>query len=261
MASAFTLTLAYLGEECTAMAAGGALAAYITGNVASNLIGRLISAGVADHLGLAANFYFFAVFNTCGRGTGLCDATLYRPVSGRRRAFRAWRLDRHLQPTATRGVWHRLLHPIRVYRHFHLRKFRAGARTAIARADGPRARLLPFCLRSSPRHLRARPFRTFGRQPTFWASLALAGLGLPMLLLPSLLAVVTGLMLIGVGTFFAQAAATGFVARAATTDRGSASEICTPPRTFSAGWWAARCSDSYSIASAGAPLSLGLRSP
>src|SRR5205807_7554397 len=66
MASAFTLTLAYLGEECSATDAGGAFAAYITGNVASNLIGRLISAGVADHLGLAANFYFFAVLDLVG---------------------------------------------------------------------------------------------------------------------------------------------------------------------------------------------------
>ena len=32
-------------------------------------------------------------------------------------------------------------------------------------------------------------------------------------------------MLVGVGTFFAQAAATGFVGRAATADRGSASGI------------------------------------
>ncbi|HMF21485.1 MAG TPA: MFS transporter, partial [Pseudolabrys sp.] len=37
MASAFTLTLAYLGEECSATDAAGAFAAYITGNVASNL--------------------------------------------------------------------------------------------------------------------------------------------------------------------------------------------------------------------------------
>src|SRR5258706_8502219 len=66
MASAFTLTLAYLGEECSSMDAGGAFAAYITGNVASNLIGRLVSAGVADHLGLAANFYFFAALNLAG---------------------------------------------------------------------------------------------------------------------------------------------------------------------------------------------------
>ena len=41
----------------------------------------------------------------------------------------------------------------------------------------------------------------------------------------SLPAVLVGLVLVGVGTFFAQATATGFVGRAATTDRGSASGI------------------------------------
>src|SRR5258705_12421359 len=66
MASAFALTLAYLGEQCSAMDAGGAFAAYIPGNVASNLIGRLISAAVADPFGLASNFYFFALLNLAG---------------------------------------------------------------------------------------------------------------------------------------------------------------------------------------------------
>src|SRR5262244_2271810 len=66
MASAFTLTLAYLGEQCSAMDAGGAFAAYITGNVASNLIGRLMSAAVADSFGLSWNFYFFAGLNLAG---------------------------------------------------------------------------------------------------------------------------------------------------------------------------------------------------
>ena len=66
MASAFTLTLAYLGEHYSAPDSASAFAAYITGNVASNLIGRLVSAGVADHFGLAANFYFFAVLNLLG---------------------------------------------------------------------------------------------------------------------------------------------------------------------------------------------------
>jgi predicted MFS family arabinose efflux permease len=64
-----------------------------------------------------------------------------------------------------------------------------------------------------------------GTRMTFWGSLALAGVGLPLLLLPSLPAVLCGLALVGVGTFFAQATATGFVGRAATTDRGSASGI------------------------------------
>src|SRR5437016_900713 len=66
MASAFALTLAYLGEQCSAMDSGGAFAAYITGNVASNLIGRLISAAVADNLGIASNFLLFAFLNLTG---------------------------------------------------------------------------------------------------------------------------------------------------------------------------------------------------
>jgi MFS transporter, YNFM family, putative membrane transport protein len=40
MASAFTLTLAYLGEHFNATDAGTAFAAYITGNVASALVRR-----------------------------------------------------------------------------------------------------------------------------------------------------------------------------------------------------------------------------
>src|SRR5437763_3606859 len=66
MASAFALTLAYLGEQCSSMDAGGAFAAYITGNVASNLIGRLVSAALVDTLGLASNFYIFALLNLAG---------------------------------------------------------------------------------------------------------------------------------------------------------------------------------------------------
>src|SRR5262245_37133909 len=66
MASAFTLTLAYLGEECSAADAASAFAAYITGNVASNLIRRLISSALADHLGMAGNFYLFAALNLAG---------------------------------------------------------------------------------------------------------------------------------------------------------------------------------------------------
>jgi len=96
MASAFTLTLAYLGEECSAADAGGAFAAYITGNVASNLIGRLVSAAVADHLGLASNFYFFAVLNLAG---AVLVSGIYRP--GDERAGYG-RRGRHLQLPHTR---------------------------------------------------------------------------------------------------------------------------------------------------------------
>jgi len=66
MSSAFALMLSYLGEACTAEETAGAFAAYITGNVASNLFGRLMAAALADHLGLAGNFLVFAALNLAG---------------------------------------------------------------------------------------------------------------------------------------------------------------------------------------------------
>ena len=45
------------------------------------------------------------------------------------------------------------------------------------------------------------------------------------MLVGNLTAVLIGMVLVGVGTFFAQAATTGFVGQAATADRGSASGI------------------------------------
>ena len=62
-----------------------------------------------------------------------------------------------------------------------------------------------------------------GTRSTCAGALALAALGLPLLLLPSLSAVLLGLVLLSVGTFFAQAVATGFVGRAARADRAAAS--------------------------------------
>jgi MFS family permease len=67
--------------------------------------------------------------------------------------------------------------------------------------------------------------RMFGTQKTIWGGLVVAGIGLPLLVLPNLTAVLMGMVLVGAGTFFAQAAATGFISRAATIDRGSASGI------------------------------------
>ncbi len=76
MATAFTLTMAYLAERFSAERATGALAAYVTGNVASNLFGRILSAGVADVAGLSINFLTFALLNLAG--AALVWATLKR---------------------------------------------------------------------------------------------------------------------------------------------------------------------------------------
>jgi MFS transporter, YNFM family, putative membrane transport protein len=63
--------------------------------------------------------------------------------------------------------------------------------------------------------------KRFGTRATFWGALAVAGLGLPLMLSSNLAAVLAGMVLVVV----AQATATGFVGRAAMSDRGSASGL------------------------------------
>jgi predicted MFS family arabinose efflux permease len=60
----------------------------------------------------------------------------------------------------------------------------------------------------------------FGTVGTVRGSLLLAGAGLPLMLLPSIPSVIAGLALVGVGTFFAQATATGFVSRTTASASG-----------------------------------------
>jgi YNFM family putative membrane transporter len=62
-------------------------------------------------------------------------------------------------------------------------------------------------------------------RPAVWGSLALSLAGQPLLVMPHLSAVLTGMVLVSTGTFFAQAVATGFVSLAATTDRAGASGL------------------------------------
>ena len=227
MASAFTLTLAYLGEECSAMDAGGAFAAYITGNVASNLVGRLISAGVADHLGLAANFYFFSVLNLAGA------VLVYFTVHGAEAIPMA-----DLAPTR----------PTDWLRHLRDPRLRAafGIGFCILFAFIGTFTYVNFVLVAAPLSLgpmslglvyfvflpavvttlsAGRVAPRAGTRPAFWGALTLAGIGLPLLLTGSLPAVLAGLALVGVGTFFAQAVTTGFVGRVAIEDKGAASGI------------------------------------
>jgi MFS transporter, YNFM family, putative membrane transport protein len=227
MATAFTLTLAYLGEECSASDAAGAFAAYITGNVASNLFGRLMSAAVADHLGLAANFYVFALLNlagallvyfTLGRTTPMAMAATSRsPLSIWAEHLR----NRPLRASFAIGFCI-LFAFIGTFTYVNFVLVRPPFALGMMSLGFVYFVFLPSII-TTP--LAGGVVRRLGTRATFWGSLALAGIGLPLLLLPDLTAVLIGLALVGVGTFFAQATATGFVGRAATTDRGSASGI------------------------------------
>jgi YNFM family putative membrane transporter len=228
MASAFTLMLAYLGEECSAADAGGAFAAYITGNVASNLIGRLMSAALADHLGLATNFYFFAALNLAGAALVYFTVARAAPMEQTGAIapspFAAWLEHlRNPQLRAAFGIGFCILFAfIGTFTYVNFVLVRAPLSLGPMELGFVYFVFLPSMVTTL---LAGRAVHRWGTRPTLWGSLALAGVGLPLLLLPNLAAVLLGMVLIGVGTFLAQATATGFVGQAATADRGAASGI------------------------------------
>jgi predicted MFS family arabinose efflux permease len=228
MASAFTLTLAYLGEHCSAHDSASAFAAYITGNVASNLIGRLISAAVANHFGIAANFYFFATLNLLGALLVYFTVEKTEPMReaepGIRSHFAAWIM--HMKSPSLRASFAIgfciLFAFIGTFTYVNFVLVRPPFSVDAMTLGIIYFVFLPSIL-TTP--LAGRAVKRFGTRVTFWGALAVAVFGLPLMLSSSLTAVLAGMVLVGVGTFFAQATATGFVGRAATSDRGSASGL------------------------------------
>jgi predicted MFS family arabinose efflux permease len=228
MASAFTLTLAYLGEECSAADAAAAFAAYITGNVASNLIGRLVSAALADHFGLAVNFYIFALLNLAG--AVLVYFTVHRappmksmpPLTHSPLATWAVHL-RNGSLMAGFGIGFCILFAfIGTFTYVNFVLTRPPLWLGPMQLGFVYFVFLPSIF-TTP--LAAAAVQRYGTQATLWGGLGTAALGLPLLVTPNVAAVLAGMVLVGVGTFFAQATATGFVSRAATADRGAASGI------------------------------------
>jgi len=228
MSSAFALMLSYLGEACAMEDTAGAFAAYITGNVASNLFGRLMAAALADHLGLAGNFYVFSMLNLAGavlvyfylRRT---SASAISGASGHS-AFAVWR--EHLRNPALRAAFAIgfciLFAFIGTFTYVNFVLVRPPLSLSMMGLGFVYFVFAPSIV-TTP--LAGAAVAKLGARRTFWAAIAVAIAGLPMLVVPSLPLVLGGLALVGVGTFFAQAVATGFVGRAASADRGSASGI------------------------------------
>ena len=101
--------------------------------------------------------------------------------------------------------------------------------------------------------LAGRAVKRFGTRATFWG--ARRWRPRPALdVVGKFAAFLTGMVLVGVGTFFAQATATGFVGRAAGSDRGSASGLYLAFYFFG-GLIGAQSSASSSTGSAGRPAS------
>lgn len=228
MVTAFSLTMSYLAERCSAAQSATALAAYVTGVVASNLVGRLVAGSVTDGFGVSANFFFFAGLNLAGALVAFVTLKNARPVANGSEGARSpiAVIADHLGNACLRtsfAIGFLILFAfigVFTYVNFVL--------AAPPIALSPMALGLVYfvflpAMITTP--LAGRIAAKYGARLSFFGSLGLALAGMPMLLSASLPIVLTGLSIVGVGTFFAQATATGFVGRAAKHDRAAASGL------------------------------------
>ena len=225
MAGAFTLTLTHLAERCEVRTAH-ALAAYVTGIVASNLIGRLTAAFVASLVGAEQSFLFFALLNLAG--AALVSVALHRnapePMDRSGPFCTAWL--HHVGDAALRRTFAIgfliLFGFIGVFTYVGfvlMRPPHALSMTALGLV------FLVFLPSMFTTPMAGGVTRRTGPGSAATVSLAVALLGLVLLLVPSLLSVIVGMTLVGIGTFFAQAVATGHVGRIAKGDKAAASGL------------------------------------
>ncbi len=228
MSTAFSLTLAHMGESLSASESTGAFAAYITGNVASNLVGRFIAAAVVDHAGLAANFFVFAGLNLAGAVLVYFTVERVPPMTGNGSSsmptVASW--TAHLANPVLRAAFAIgfciLFAFIGTFTYINFVLVRAPLSVGMMELGIIYLVFLPSIV-TTP--LAGPVAKRLGTRRALWSGLAVAAAGLPLLLSTSLPFVLAGMVLVAVGTFFAQALATGFVSRAAETNRGAASGI------------------------------------
>lgn len=225
MAAAFTLTLTYLSEQCDVMAVGGAMAASITGNVASNLFGRLTAVTLAGATGLSGSFLGFAALNLAGAALALViigPRDTHPPIR-RGSPLAAWR--RHLADPALRSAFLIgflilfVFVGVFTYVNLHLVKAHALPASALGLV------YLVFAPAIFTTPLASRAINRFGPARTLQAALATALAGLVLTLAPMLWLVLIGLAVVGAATFFAQAATTGFMSRHVVSDQAAANGL------------------------------------
>lgn len=225
MAAAFTLTMTYLSERCDVMALSGVMAAYITGNVASNLFGRFLAVTTNDVLGLPATFVVFAGLNLLGAGLAyvLIGARDTDPPVRSDSPIKAWRrhwADPNLRACFAIGFLILFIFVgLFTYVNLHL--------VTTFGLTGPSLGLvyLVFVPALFTTPFAGRAARSIGAQRTLILALGAALLGLALLLVSSLAVLLVALALVGASTFFAQAAATGFIGQHAKRDRAAANGL------------------------------------
>jgi len=228
MAAAFSLTMTYLAERAGPDDTAAALSAYVTGVVASNLIGRLVAGSVSDLAGLQANFYVFAGLNLAG--AALAAATLRPEIKAPliaaipSPALAAWAT--HLRNPALRAAFLTgfliLFVFIGTFTYVNFELAKPPLALSPMHLGFVYLLFLPAMV-TTP--LAGRLVARVGARLSVRAALGICLPALSMIQSGNLTLVMTGLAIIGVGTFFAQAVATGFVGANAKSDRAAASGL------------------------------------
>ncbi len=227
MATAFTLTMSYLAEECSTEEAAGAMAAYITGNVLSNLVGRLMAANFADWFGLSISFWLFALLNIAGAFLAylcLSQGTPRTSNPDSPSVMQVWKIhltNPRLQASFLLGFLILFIFlSVFTYVNFVLS-------TEPFSLTGKQLGFVYFvflpAVFTTPLAGKMVSYR--GAYFGFKMSMGLAFIGLLALLTSMLPLVILGLMAVGIGTFCAQAVVSGQVGASATADRATASGL------------------------------------
>lgn len=227
MATAFTLTITYLAEQCSPDEAATSLAAYVTGVVASNLIGRLIASTAVSLAGVATSFYIFAALNLAGAALVWFSLKGGAPMMRMHAPGHFWSAwATHLGDARLRrcyAIGFLILFAfigVFTYVGFVLAKppLSVSMRSigVIFLCFAPSMLTTPFAGRVATR---------YGATIVLPVSLVLAVGGLALVLVADVVAVFIGMVLVALGTFFAQAIATGFVGRVAMTEKAAASGL------------------------------------
>jgi predicted MFS family arabinose efflux permease len=228
MAAAFTFTITHLSESLTPAEAANALAAYVAGNVASNLVGRIVAAAAAVHFGLSGAFVLFAILNVTGAILvrfwllSLVPSALPAPVAAMSvpGMSTAWS-DGRLRAAYAIGFLI-LFAFIGTFSYVNFVLVGPPIRLGQMNLGWIYLVFLPSLI--------ATPFagqfaRHVGLREALYTGFGVALVGLALTSTNDLTPILLGLTLVGVGTFLAQATMTALVGRLAGDMRASASGL------------------------------------
>jgi YNFM family putative membrane transporter len=227
MASAFTLTLAHFSERCSRHDMSRALAAYVTGSVMANLLGRLIASNIAEQFGAPATFLTLATLNLAGALVAFSTVTYVAPMSLRpepRELQRAF--AKHLRNSALRRAYAVgfliLFGFVGLFSYVSFELVTPDVGLSM-RAAGFAFLCFAPSLATTPM---AEPLSArLGSCKAAVLSLLCAVIGALLTIAANPPTIFIGMALFSSGAFIAQAVVTGFVGRAAKIERAAASGL------------------------------------